>query len=103
MASPSAATGASPTPMVGAGVILAAVVWKLEVGVQKHRPSGRPFYSWTDASSPAACLSSSSGIDVDGSRYVTIRNVDVDTAGDAIAVKATGKWPTSHITVTGSK
>ncbi|KAI7845668.1 hypothetical protein COHA_000782 [Chlorella ohadii] len=43
------------------------------------------------------------GIDVDGSRYVTIRNVDIDTADDAIAVKATGKWPTSHVTVTGSK
>lgn len=40
---------------------------------------------------------------MDGSRYVTIRNVDIDTADDAIAVKTTGKWPTSHITVTGTK
>ncbi|PRW44625.1 pectin lyase [Chlorella sorokiniana] len=43
------------------------------------------------------------GIDVDGSRYVTIRNVDIDTADDAIAVKTTGKWPTSHVAVSNSK
>ena len=43
------------------------------------------------------------GIDVDGSRYVTIRDVDIDTADDAICIKSTGKWPTAHVTVTGGR
>lgn len=65
--------------------------------------AARPAHCCTHRPALARHAFAHAGIDVDGSRYVTIRGVDIDTADDAICVKTTGKWPTAHVIVTGSK
>lgn len=54
---------------------------------------------------PMHCCSSmlcpaGAGIDIDGSRHVGLRDVEVDTADDAICLKTTTPgWPLEHVTV----